>query len=120
MVLDEPTNNLDIESIDALADAIAAFKGGVVLVSHDARLIRSAGCVLWVCDKQQVVTHKGDIDDYRASLLESIHAEEEELAEVMARRREEEEALHMAALRERAKRLKEIRDAAAAAAKATA
>lgn len=33
LMLDEPTNNLDIESIDALCDALNVFNGGVVLVS---------------------------------------------------------------------------------------
>jgi ATP-binding cassette subfamily F protein 3 len=35
LILDEPTNNLDLEAVEALADCVEAFEGGVVLVSHD-------------------------------------------------------------------------------------
>jgi ATP-binding cassette subfamily F protein 3 len=36
LVLDEPTNNLDLESVAALADCVQRFEGGVVVVSHDS------------------------------------------------------------------------------------
>ena len=42
LLLDEPTNHLDVDAVDGLAAAIRAFGGGVVLVSHDFRLIDQA------------------------------------------------------------------------------
>ena len=52
LLLDEPTNALDFETIDALADAINKFQGGLVLVSHDFRLINQVAKEIWVCEKQ--------------------------------------------------------------------
>ena len=72
LILDEPTNNLDIESIDALAEAINEFKGGVIIVSHDERLIRETNCQLRVIEDQTIKEIEGDFDDYRRELLEQL------------------------------------------------
>ncbi|XP_076803818.1 ATP-binding cassette sub-family F member 1-like [Clavelina lepadiformis] len=75
LVLDEPTNNLDLESIDALAAAINDYKGGVVIVSHDARLITETDCTLWVVEDQTVNQIDGNFDDYKQEILESLGEE---------------------------------------------
>ena len=72
LILDEPTNNLDIESIDALAEAINDYKGGVIIVSHDERLIRETNCQLWVIEDQTINEIEGGFDDYRRELLDSL------------------------------------------------
>uniref|UniRef100_A0A8C8RLX4 ATP-binding cassette sub-family F member 1 n=1 Tax=Pelusios castaneus TaxID=367368 RepID=A0A8C8RLX4_9SAUR len=72
LILDEPTNNLDIESIDALAEAINEYKGAVIIVSHDARLITETNCQLWVVEEQSVNQIDGDFDDYKREVLEAL------------------------------------------------
>lgn len=72
LLLDEPTNHLDIETIDALAMAINAFDGGVVLVSHDMRLISVVADELWLCENQTVTVYKGDISEYKKELRDGI------------------------------------------------
>ena len=61
LMLDEPTNHLDMESIDSLAKMINHFKGGLVLVSHDMRLISQVAKEIWICDKKKVERYNGDI-----------------------------------------------------------
>lgn len=46
-LFDEPTNHLDMETIDSLAHAINNWDGGVVLVSHDFRLIGQVAHDIW-------------------------------------------------------------------------
>jgi len=75
VILDEPTNNLDIESIDALAEAIGEYEGGVIIVSHDERLIRDTECQLWVVEEQGIEEVDGDFDDYRKEVLDQLGEE---------------------------------------------
>eukprot|EP00915_Cephaloidophora_sp_WS-2016_P000133 GHVH01000217.1.p1 GENE.GHVH01000217.1~~GHVH01000217.1.p1 ORF type:complete len:716 (+),score=184.61 GHVH01000217.1:26-2173(+) len=80
MLLDEPTNHLDMESVEALIDGIKMFKGGVILVSHDARLIESTGCRLFVVPGDQSVTeYKGEFQQYREMIYDQIEEQEKEL-----------------------------------------
>jgi ATP-binding cassette, subfamily F, member 1 len=83
LLLDEPTNHLDMQSIDALADALDEFTGGVVLVSHDSRLI-SRVCddeqrsEIWVVEDGSVDKYDGTFEDYKDELMEEIKKEVEE------------------------------------------
>jgi len=72
LLLDEPTNHLDMECIDSLADAINHFNGGVVLVSHDFRLISQVAKTIWVCDKGTVRPWQGTIRTYKDSLIKGM------------------------------------------------
>jgi len=68
LLLDEPTNHLDMQCIDALAVAINQFTGGLVLVSHDFRLIDQVAKEIWVCDAKTVAPWKENIQKYKAHL----------------------------------------------------
>lgn len=72
LLLDEPTNHLDMESIDALAEAINSFKGGLILVSHDFRLVQQVTEEIWICDEQKITKWQGDIFSYKEMLRVKI------------------------------------------------
>lgn len=78
LLLDEPTNHLDIETIDALAMAINDFDGGMVLVSHDFRLINQVADEIWVCENQSIRPWEGDILSYKEHLLTQVKGDLEE------------------------------------------
>eukprot|EP00635_Sarcinochrysidales_sp_CCMP3193_P004984 CAMPEP_0118916000 /NCGR_PEP_ID=MMETSP1166-20130328/16093_1 /TAXON_ID=1104430 /ORGANISM="Chrysoreinhardia sp, Strain CCMP3193" /LENGTH=784 /DNA_ID=CAMNT_0006855787 /DNA_START=35 /DNA_END=2385 /DNA_ORIENTATION=+ len=67
LLLDEPTNALDMDMIDSLADAINDFAGGVVLVSHDMRLISQVAKEIWIVDNG-VTKYDGDIARFKMDL----------------------------------------------------
>merc|ERR1712183_898416 len=66
---------LDRETIDALADAINGFDGGVVLVSHDFRLIDQVADTIWICEKETVTKWEGDIISYKDHLKAKVMKE---------------------------------------------
>ncbi|KAA8896762.1 hypothetical protein TRICI_006847 [Trichomonascus ciferrii] len=72
ILLDEPTNGLDIPTIDSLAEAINAFDGGVVVVSHDFRLIDKIAKDIYVCENKTATRWDGTILDYKKHLAKNI------------------------------------------------
>ena len=83
LVLDEPTNDLDLNTLRALEEALCAFYGCVLLVSHDRWFLdRVATHVLYLDDRGGAFLHTGDV----SSLLERWSPDEgivEQVAEKM-------------------------------------
>ncbi|KAK3381455.1 P-loop containing nucleoside triphosphate hydrolase protein [Podospora didyma] len=65
LVLDEPSNHLDIEAMDALSAALKEFEGGVLMVSHDVTMLQTVCTSLWVCDSGTVEKFPGDVQAYK-------------------------------------------------------
>ncbi|KAL0233719.1 hypothetical protein PCE1_002226 [Barthelona sp. PCE] len=80
LLLDEVSNHLSIGAIDSLCNALNEYKGAVVIVSHDFRLIDKVANEIWVIENEEVRQWEGDIYDYKNYLLSKVS---EDVADVM-------------------------------------
>jgi ATP-binding cassette subfamily F protein 3 len=64
LLLDEPSNHLDMESTDSLLEAIEAFDGAVVIVTHSEMLLQALASRLVVFDAGAVRIYEGTYDDF--------------------------------------------------------
>ncbi|MFM5931932.1 MAG: ABC-F family ATP-binding cassette domain-containing protein [Novosphingobium sp.] len=69
LILDEPTNHLDVDAREALIQALNAYSGAVVLVSHDRHMLEMTADRLVLVDSGQAREFDGSIDDYIAFVL---------------------------------------------------
>ncbi|PSS15048.1 hypothetical protein M430DRAFT_67668 [Amorphotheca resinae ATCC 22711] len=74
LVLDEPSNHLDIEAMDALSTALNQFQGGVLMVSHDVTMLQTVCTSLWVCDNGTVEKFPGDVQAYKKRITAQADA----------------------------------------------
>lgn len=74
LILDEPSNHLDTQGLDALADALINFKGGVLMVSHDVSTIERVCNEIWVSENGTVSRFPGNIHDYKKHILKQADA----------------------------------------------
>ncbi len=70
LLLDEPSNHLDVETREALTTALAEFGGSMLLVSHDRHLLRTTVDRFWIVADGSVQEFDGDLEDYRDWLAE--------------------------------------------------
>lgn len=70
LLLDEPTNHLDMDTREALVQALNAYTGAVVIVSHDPSMIERVADRLWLVADGKVNDFDGDLDAYRAHIIE--------------------------------------------------
>ena len=70
LILDEPTNHLDVDAREALIQALNAYSGAVLIVSHDRHMIETTADRLVLVDEGTARPFDGSIEDYIAFVLQ--------------------------------------------------
>ncbi|XP_042446932.1 ABC transporter F family member 3-like [Zingiber officinale] len=71
ILLDEPSNHLDLDAVEALIQGLVIFQGGVLMVSHDEHLIAGSVGELWAVSESRVAPFSGTFQDYKKKLKAS-------------------------------------------------
>jgi ATPase subunit of ABC transporter with duplicated ATPase domains len=110
-VLDEPTNNLDLDSINLLLEEIQSFKGSVLIITHDRRILNSLGKIIEIDEEtKRIRIWGGNYEFYRAKKEEEFEARLRKYEEQEKKRKQLEEELER--LKQEALRFEKIsRDA---------
>ncbi|KXZ43852.1 hypothetical protein GPECTOR_79g131 [Gonium pectorale] len=82
LVLDEPTNHLDIPSKEMLEEAVRAFEGAVIAVSHDRYFLRQIATRVLLVDDRKLQDYQGDYDYYLSKNVDEAAKMEEKEAKV--------------------------------------
>ena len=85
LILDEPGNHLDVDTVDSLAEALLAFKGTVIFTSHDRHFMKRVASHIIEVRDGRVVNYHGDYEAYLYSVNKEIEEGERELASKMSK-----------------------------------
>lgn len=77
LILDEPSNHLDMLTIDALAKSLNDFKGGIILSSHNSQLLSQVAndyekSRIWIVNNGYIETYDGSFDSYRDDIISKL------------------------------------------------
>ncbi|NQX69404.1 ABC-F type ribosomal protection protein [Paenibacillus alba] len=79
LILDEPTNHIDIASREALEDALEEFPGTVLAVTHDRYFMNRLSQKIWELDQGRITVFLGSFDDYKAKRAELLDSQQSEV-----------------------------------------
>jgi ATPase subunit of ABC transporter with duplicated ATPase domains len=68
LILDEPTNHLDVDSRDWIEEAVTAYEGNLLFVSHDRYFINKFAGRVWMLEEGHITDFKGTYQEYLAYL----------------------------------------------------
>lgn len=89
LVLDEPTNDLDMDTLDLLQEVLDEYEGTILLVSHDRDFIdRVVTSVIYMPGDGSVSEHAGSYSDLLEKLKSKIPAKKENKKEALPRKEE--------------------------------
>lgn len=69
LILDEPTNDLDLETLEILEQLLVEFKGTIIIISHDQRFLDNVITSCWIMREQEILQAGGELKTWQ-SLLE--------------------------------------------------
>lgn len=84
LVIDEGSNHLSMEAVDALVEAIQDFQGGIMVVSHDAYFVSKTCQELWVVHEGTAQRFRGDFEEYRKHTAEITQKRVEQSVKLVA------------------------------------
>ena len=70
LIMDEPTNHMDIEAIDALNNALKDFEGTLIFVSHDREFVSSLATRIIDIKDKKLIDFQGSLDEYLDSQVQ--------------------------------------------------
>ena len=79
LILDEPTNHIDVFTLEALQSVLCEYAGTVLFVSHDRRFVSSVAQRLIFFENRKLVTFEGDMELYQKSLTANRSREDIQL-----------------------------------------
>ncbi|MHB0875696.1 MAG: ABC-F family ATP-binding cassette domain-containing protein [Anaerolineae bacterium] len=111
LVLDEPTNQLDIVSRDVLETVLSDYDGTILFVSHDRYFIDAIATQVWALEDGALETYLGNYSDYAAAKAAAAAASEGASADGERRRQSPRSSPEARAAQREEKRRQERRDA---------